>query len=538
MANRDVDVRSERPTVRRRAAAAIHSSRRARTAKHDEKALRLLATETAGQLTSEGPLERTTTVRQSGIHAAVDRAASTRGSFALDLRRTRLNPYTHVRYSRSGKSVLIASERGHVAVSNWRSAGLRCELFLNETVRDALFLHDDAFFAVAQRKAVYIYDASGIEVHNLRNHPDPGSLAFLPHHLLLASASCASSTRSRIIYTDTSTGEEVANHDFGARKLDVTPVSSLRHNATNGVLHAGHANGVVTLWSPTVGTPLARLFAQPGGVRDLVVDPSRNAMVTLGHDGLAKTWDLRTFRALSEHRVMPLATGLAISQRSQLAVCGAASVQIWRPGDLANPAGKAYLSTRLHGKRPTGVDFCPYEDVLGISHQTGMVSMLVPGAGDPNFDSRAPNPYMTGKQAREAGVRSLLDKLPAETIALDPGFVGGLDEDPAARRRDLDDKIRASAAKRREKKLGKKKMKGKNKISKRVKRAEAHNRETKRFEREERMEGVKDVREEAKRVQEERDAEDGDVVPAEDNVPAALNRFFPRRGEGKDATSQ
>ncbi len=42
-------------------------------------------------------------------------------------------------------------------------------------------------FAVAQRKAVYIYDETGMELHCLRNHVEPFRLQFLPYHFLLAS---------------------------------------------------------------------------------------------------------------------------------------------------------------------------------------------------------------------------------------------------------------------------------------------------------------------------------------------------------------
>lgn len=39
---------------------------------------------------------------------------------------------------------------------------------VKETVRDVHFLHNEQFFAVAQRKYVYIYDKRGIEVHRLK----------------------------------------------------------------------------------------------------------------------------------------------------------------------------------------------------------------------------------------------------------------------------------------------------------------------------------------------------------------------------------
>jgi hypothetical protein len=56
-----------------------------------------------------------------------------------------------------------------------------------ESTYDVQFLHNELFFAAAQRKHVYIYDKRGVEVHCLRDHTDARRLQFLPHHFLLAS---------------------------------------------------------------------------------------------------------------------------------------------------------------------------------------------------------------------------------------------------------------------------------------------------------------------------------------------------------------
>ena len=39
---------------------------------------------------------------------------------------------------------------------------------VKETTRDIKFLHNEMFFAVAQKKYVYIYDKRGVEIHCLR----------------------------------------------------------------------------------------------------------------------------------------------------------------------------------------------------------------------------------------------------------------------------------------------------------------------------------------------------------------------------------
>ena len=63
-------------------------------------------------------------------------------------------------------------------------------------------------------------------------------------------------------------------------------------------------------------------------------------------------------------------------------------------------------------QRPlTSVRFCPFQDVLTIGHSSGLSSILVPGSGEPNFDSSEADPFENKRVRREREVKGLLDKV-------------------------------------------------------------------------------------------------------------------------------
>lgn len=138
----------------------------------------------AGFLEPESEMEKTYKVRQEEIKENVGIETAKKG---FELKLEDFGPY-RADYTRNGRHLLLAGRKGHVATMDWRAGKLGCELHLGETVRDAKWLHNNQFFAVAQKKYVYIYDHTGMELHCLDKHVEASYLEFLPYHFLLASA--------------------------------------------------------------------------------------------------------------------------------------------------------------------------------------------------------------------------------------------------------------------------------------------------------------------------------------------------------------
>jgi U3 small nucleolar RNA-associated protein 7 len=390
-----------------------------------------------GFLQPESGLEKTYKVRQDEIQKAVGvQQAKKAIEFKLDM-----GPYV-ADYTRNGRNLLLAGRKGHIATCEWRAGKPGCELHLNETVRDAKWLHNNQYFAVAQKKYTYIYDHAGVEIHCLKQYVEATHLSFLPYHFLLAGIENSGFLR----YTDTSTGQIVA--EYPTRKGSPTALAQNPHNA---ILHVGHQNGTVSLWSPNSTTPVVKIQAHAGPVRSAAIDRSGHYMLSAGQDLRLKLWDIRTFKEIHSYNTFHPASSISISDRGLAAIGAGTSVTIWK--DLFTTPSSAsttnsppkiqspYLSWGNAGQKIERLAFCPYEDILGVSHSTGFSSIIVPGAGEPNFDALEANPYETVKQRQEAEVKALLNKLQPETIALNPEFIGNLDVRSAeqrAREKDLD----------------------------------------------------------------------------------------------------
>lgn len=464
-----------------------------------EDAAAVLHTVSGGFLEPSHPLERTSRLTQAALlaHPSVDAATRSRAAFSLSLTASQ-QTYVAAAYSLSGRSLLLAGDAGHVATMDWRAATPRAELFLGDKVRDVTFLHNDGLFAVAQRKAAYIYDAaSGGQVHVLRSHASPAWLAFLPHHLLLASAPAGAlattpAAANCIYYTDISTGEVAGRPRVGTPTLALGAARCAAVNLSTGTLHTGHSTGVVGIWSPSASAPLVRILSHKAGVTAVAVSPDGRWAATAGADAVTAVWDLRTWQQVRAFRNWAPVTSLDISATGVLALSYSSTVELYKdiyagagaglsPGAGAarsaaigrgsrgeSPPVRPYMVERLPGSPVARARFCPYEDLLGVITTTSFRTLVVPGAGEAALDSRAPNPYESRRSRREQEVRAALEKLPPASIGLTTDWVGGLEANPGARAAEGAASAATAAAAKTAARRPVNKAKGRNKIGKQL----------------------------------------------------------------------
>lgn len=188
----------------------------------------------------------------------------------------------------------------------------------------------------------------------------------------------------------------------------------------------------MTLWSPNSQTALVKALVHRGPVRSMAIDRLGRYMVSTGQDQKMNIWDIRMFREVHSYSCYQPGASVSISDRNLVAVGWGTQTSVWRglfdaaqadQGKVNSP----YMAWGGDGQRIENLRWCPYEDVLGVGHDQGFASLLVPGAGEPNFDSLEANPYENVKQRQEAEVHALLTKLQPDMISLDPNVIGRLD---------------------------------------------------------------------------------------------------------------
>lgn len=356
------------------------------------------------------------TIKQSEIRQNVDIASACK-QFELNL--NQFGPY-RINYTSTGKHLLLAGRMGHVAAFEWFSKKLLFEINVMESINDIKWLHSENMFAVAQNKWTYVYDNLGTELHCLKSLHQVLRLEFLPYHFLLA----ASTATGYLHYLDTSIGKEIVSHRTKFSRLNV-----MTQNPYNAVILMGHHNGTLTMWSPNMKEPLLKMICHKNAMRSIAVDKTGLYMATAGQDGHIRIFDIRKYTPLHSYKVMRTPTNLKFSQKGLLAATFSNIVEIYKD-PCREIQEEPYLIHKL--RHPVeNVEFCPFEDVLGVGRDDGFESLLVPGSGEPNYDSYESNPHRSKSQRREWEVKTLLEKIQPEMISLDPFHIGAMDKKTA-----------------------------------------------------------------------------------------------------------
>ncbi|KAI5162819.1 U3 small nucleolar RNA-associated protein 7 [Nematocida ausubeli] len=309
-------------------------------------------------------------------------------------------PYT-IRYSPSGDTVLYLGME-EVKSVNTLGMNVNAEIYLKDRIYDGTFLHSGEFYALAQSKAVYIYDKVGVELHVVREARDVRSIKFLQDHFLLASIS----ENGYLRYQDTTIGKCVSEIKTKERN------SKVEVDRTNGMVYLTGSSGTVSLWSPRAPEYLAKVLCHRSKVEHCKVSDDGRVMYTASRNEI-KTWDIRnTFKPLSEMAMPGLVREMGVCQTGKLAVAQKSSVLVY--SQSLQPEIQHHTGRDL----ATSLTFMPYEDILAVGSKSGIENIIVPGAGLPTY-RRNENPHVSRKEKKNSEVRRILEKIPADMISLE-----------------------------------------------------------------------------------------------------------------------
>jgi U3 small nucleolar RNA-associated protein 7 len=186
-------------------------------------------------------------------------------------------------------------------------------------------------------------------------------LEFLPYHFLLA----AGNSKGYLKYLDTSVGKFVSGMQTGGGCLNV-----MTQNPKSGVIMLGNPQGTVTFWSPSSQKALASVLTNRCAVRSLASTSCGTYIATGSVDRTVSIWDIRMMKELQSYRTSTVPSHLAFSQRNQLAVSLGLVLDVYPNNAIQERVTSPYMTQRLPSPI-SGLEFCPYEDVLGVTHRTG-----------------------------------------------------------------------------------------------------------------------------------------------------------------------
>ena len=117
--------------------------------------------------------------------------------------------------------------------------------------------------------------------------------------------------------------------------------------------------------------------------------------------------------------------------------------------------------------------------------------MMVPGSAEANFDTFEANPYESRKGRREGEVVSLLEKLPPETIMLEPDKINTVERNQKERQKEMQAAKQARLDELNANKRVKKKTRGRSKIGRKLAKKQSNIVDEKRQQRQEQLEEMR-----------------------------------------------
>ncbi|CAB4296161.1 unnamed protein product [Prunus armeniaca] len=270
---------------------AIREELYGKSAQAAAKAEKWLLPSKGGYLEAEG-MEKTWRIKQESIALNHSESCSEALLFPLLYFKAYLGPCT-LDFTSSGR---------HMAV--------------RETVCDVVFLHNESFFAAAQKNYPYIYNPDGTELHCLKEHGAVLRLQFLKTTSSLASIN----NFGQLHYQDVTMGEMVGSYRTGLGRADVMQVDPY-----DGVVALGHSLGTVSMWKPTSSAPLLKRPCHRSPISAMAFHPNGHLMATAGKENKIKLWDLRKLEDEALQTLPGQAKTLEFSQKGLLACLGCGS---------------------------------------------------------------------------------------------------------------------------------------------------------------------------------------------------------------------
>jgi U3 small nucleolar RNA-associated protein 7 len=222
---------------------------------------------------------------------------------------------------------------------------------------------------------------------------------------------------------DVSTGQQVSQI-----KTKVKNATSMKKNPFNASISVSSDRGFVSLYVPSVSEPVVKMNCHNASIRDHAYSSCGKYLVTAASDSLVKIWDLRnSYKSLGEYFTRNQPSYVDISQKDVLAISSKNNISFLRNWENPN-TNEPYLRHQDKKRRViSGISFVPYEDYLGVGLEGGFSSIMVPGSCKVQYDTFIDNVSGNKKQKRENAVHKILEKLPMESIVLNPHQIGKVD---------------------------------------------------------------------------------------------------------------